>query len=55
MSKKSWIPAYAGMTRMESTGVHRVVWNSGPCASGLYIIRLMTENKEFKQKVILLK
>jgi parallel beta-helix repeat protein len=38
-----------------SPGAHRVVWNSGPCASGLYIIRLMTENKEFKQKVILLK
>jgi hypothetical protein len=38
-----------------SPGVHRVIWNSGSCASGLYIIRLMTENKEFKQKVILLK
>jgi hypothetical protein len=38
-----------------SPGVHRVVWNSGSCASGLYVIRLISDGKEFKQKVILLK
>jgi hypothetical protein len=55
MSKKSWIPAYAGMTRMESPGVHRVVWNSGECVSGIYFVRMMADGKDYKQKVVLLK
>ena len=38
-----------------SPGVHRVVWNSGSCASGLYIIQLITGNKQFKQKALLIK
>ena len=38
-----------------SPGVHRVVWNSGSCASGLYLIQLTSDNKEFNQKVLLLK
>jgi hypothetical protein len=38
-----------------SPGAHRVVWNSGSCASGLYIIQLISGGKELKQKVILLK
>jgi hypothetical protein len=38
-----------------SPGMHRVIWNSGPCASGLYIIHLISGGKELKQKVILLK
>jgi hypothetical protein len=38
-----------------SPGVHRVVWNAGSCASGLYIIKLSTNNQEFKQKALLIK
>ena len=38
-----------------SPGVHRVVWNSGSCASGLYIVRLITGDKEFVQKALLLR
>jgi len=36
-------------------GVHRVVWNSGSCASGIYIVRMMSAGKEFNRKVVLLK
>jgi len=36
-------------------GVHRVVWNSGSCASGIYIVRLISDGKEFNQKVVLLR
>jgi len=36
-------------------GMHRVVWNSGSCASGIYIVRLMSDGKELNQKVVLLK
>jgi len=36
-------------------GVHRVVWNSGSCASGLYIIQLISGNQELKQKAMLIK
>jgi len=38
-----------------SPGMHRVMWNSGSCASGIYIVRLMAEGKEFNRKVVLLK
>jgi hypothetical protein len=38
-----------------SPGVHRVVWNSGSCASGLYIIQLISSGKEFNRKALLLK
>jgi len=36
-------------------GMHRVVWNSGSCASGIYVVRLLSDGKEFNQKVVLLK
>jgi parallel beta-helix repeat protein len=38
-----------------SPGVHRVIWNSGSCASGLYIIQLISGSEEFKKKVVLVK
>jgi hypothetical protein len=38
-----------------SPGIHRVIWNSGICASGIYFVRMTTDGKEYKQKVILLK
>lgn len=38
-----------------SPGVHRVVWNSGPCASGLYIIHFISGGKELNQKALLLR
>jgi len=38
-----------------SPGVHRVIWNSRSCASGIYIVRLMSDGKQFNQKVVLLK
>ena len=38
-----------------SPGAHRVIWNAESCASGLYIIQLISGEKEFKQKVVLLK
>jgi hypothetical protein len=38
-----------------SPGVHRVVWNSGSCASGIYMVRLMVGDKDFNQKIVLLK
>jgi hypothetical protein len=38
-----------------SPGVHRVVWNSNSCASGLYIIQLISGEHEFNQKALLLK
>ena len=38
-----------------SPGAHRVVWNSGECASGIYFIRMNTNGGEFRQKVVLLK
>jgi parallel beta-helix repeat protein len=36
-------------------GVHRVVWNSGLCASGIYLVRMNTNGQEYKEKVVLLK
>jgi hypothetical protein len=38
-----------------SPGVHKVFWNSGSCASGLYIIHLISGGKGLNQKVLLLK
>jgi hypothetical protein len=38
-----------------SPGVHRVVWNSGSCASGLYIIQLISGGKKLNQKALLLR
>jgi len=38
-----------------SPGVHRIIWNAESCASGIYIVRLMSDGKGFNQKVVLLK
>jgi hypothetical protein len=38
-----------------SPGAHRVLWNASSCASGVYIIRLISSNKELNQKALLLK
>jgi len=38
-----------------SPGVHRILWNAESCASGLYIVELISGKKELKQKVVLLK
>jgi hypothetical protein len=38
-----------------SPGAHRILWNSGSCASGLYFIHLISGGKEFRQNVVLLK
>jgi hypothetical protein len=38
-----------------SPGIHRVTWNSGECASGLYLVRMMVNGQEYQQKVVLLK
>ena len=36
-------------------GVHRIIWDSGSCASGLYIIQLIAGGKELRQKALLIK
>jgi hypothetical protein len=38
-----------------SPGVHRVMWDATSCASGLYIIQLISGEHEFNQKALLLK
>jgi hypothetical protein len=38
-----------------SPGAHRVLWDAGPCASGVYIIQLISSGKELNQKALLLK
>jgi len=38
-----------------SPGIHRIAWNSDLCASGLYLIQLISDGKEFNQKVLLLR
>jgi hypothetical protein len=38
-----------------SPGLHRILWHPSSCASGLYIIRLISGNHEFEQKALLLK
>jgi len=38
-----------------SPGVHRVIWNAGSCASGIYFVRMAVNAREYKQKVVLLK
>jgi hypothetical protein len=38
-----------------SPGAHRVMWNANSLASGVYIIRLISQGKELYQKALLLK
>jgi hypothetical protein len=39
----------------QTPGMHRVLWNSSECASGLYLVRMMVNGQEYEQKVVLLK
>jgi len=38
-----------------SPGVHHIIWDAESCASGIYIVRLMSNGKEFNRKVVLLR
>jgi len=38
-----------------SPGARQVLWNATSCASGIYIIQLISDGKQFNQKVVLLK
>jgi len=38
-----------------SSGIHRVIWNPDECASGIYLVRMVTNGQEYEQKVVLLR
>jgi hypothetical protein len=38
-----------------SPGVHRIIWDAGSCASGIYFVRMAANRQEYRRKVVLLK